>query len=547
MKTILTMTTIITLGIASANAQSMDWLCHPGEYSQIEYLGGDLFKVKSPQGKYGIMHANGDMKINAKYDSITNIIENRALLLDKSGKRLWGIIDNTGEIVKDFGAEEYYATSYPNYKDGRLAFGTRNGLYGYLNDKGDIVITPQYYLAAPFQNGVAAVQYEDKKETIYGLINKTGRSVFISNTNYPFISSPVDGKVLVIRPSRKGGDQLVIMKIDGTKLSSVKTLEDGMNIWLSDDFSTIECQKGHTYKIDNQWRVVSSSNNASLPAITPEPSNVITESNTVLSKIATEGGVKITYLGNPIMDYTFPNVETYDKAYAVVRSKDGKVGVLRLNPSAAITISSPDMPTVFNHNGTKDVILNVDLVDVDPTKIKWYRNDKGWLTHSTLEQVDGQWKLRMPYFKSSESFDKEASESVDIAITYDGLDWLHQYVEVKSLHRPGYNIALTGSDVTNSNGNTTLTLIVTSLSGDSNTSGTVKVNGGKPIAFSGTEKKLPLSVSVPEGGSKKFTYVVEVSEEGCPTYSCNVSKVVSCPKKSEPVKQEKKKKELIVK
>lgn len=540
MKNILLLVIGVTLGIASAYAQSMDWLCHPGEYTQIEYVGDDLFKVCTSQGKWGLMHANGKLRVPANYDSITPFVENRALLLDKSGKRLLGIVEPTGNIIRDFSNEEIYVSRYPNFKEGRLAYGLRNGLYGYMNDRGSTVIEPQFFLASPFQNGVAAVQYATDYGD-YGLINKAGRSVIVSNEHYPFISAPVDGKVLVIKGSRKGADQLVIMRIDGTDLKKEKVLEDGMNIWLSDDFSSVECQMGHTYNIDNQWRIVSSSHNEKLPVIKDEPTRVITESSTTLSKVATEGGMKITYLGNPIMDFAFPNVATYDKSYAVVRSKDGKVGVLKLNPKAAITIKSPEAPVVFAHNELQDVIFDVELVDVDPTKIKWYRNDQGWLTHSTLEQVDGMWRLRMPYFKSSNEFDKEASEIVDIAITYDGLDWLHQSVNVKSVHRQGFDVILSGSDITGENGNTTLSLSVKTSDGSSSAKGTIIVNGGKPVHFDGGKKIIPLNVSVPEGGSKTFAYTVEIKEEGCPHYKTTVSKRVNNPKRERTSKPTKKK------
>ncbi len=257
---------------------------------------------------------------------------------------------------------------------------------------------------------------------------------------------------------------------------------------------------------------------------------MITENSTVLSKVATEGGMKITYLGNPIMDYTFPDVATYDKSYAVVRSKDGKVGVLKLNPKAAITISSPENPVIFNHNELQDVVLDVELVDIDPEKIKWYRNDQGWLTNSTLEQVDGMWRLRMPYFKSADAYDTESSETVDIAITYDGLDWLHQFVNVKSAHKPGFNVELTGSDTTNESGNATLSLNVRASNVNSNARGTIKVNG-ETIHFDSGNKTIPLNVSVPEGGSKTFVYTVEIREDGCPNFVTKASKTVRNPKR----------------
>ena len=526
MKRIYLILIILTLGISLGYAQSMDWLCHPGEYSEIQYVGGDLFKVRTMQGKWGILHANGEMRVKAIYDSITPFVEDRALLLDRSGKRMLGIIDMSGNIIKDFSSEEIYVSRYPNFREGRISFGNRNGLYGYMNDKGAIVIEPQFYMAAPFQNGIAAVQYDN---TDYGLINKSGRSAIVSDEHYSFISSPVEGKVLAVKGSRRGGEQLLIMRLEGTSLKKDKVLEDGMYIWLSDDFTTVECQLGHTYHIDNQWRVESSSHNAKLPQIPEEPMRVITESSTILSKISTEGGMKITYLGNPIMDYAFPDVATFDKSYAVVRSRDGKIGVLKLNPSAAITIKSPATPVIFTHNELKDVILDVELVDVDPAKIKWYRNNQGWLTHSTLEQENGVWKLRMPYFKQSDSYGNEETETVDIAITYDGLDWMHQFIEVKSRHESGYKVSLSGGDRFGENGNATLSLKVEAINGTEGASGTISINGGAPMHFSNGSKTIPLSIYLAEGDSRTFSYTVVIKEDGCPEYSTQVAKSVHNP------------------
>lgn len=561
---------LLAAGIASSFAQTMDWLCHPGEYSDIRYAGNGLFKIRNSQGKWGLLAANGEMRVEAKYDSITSFRESRALLLDKSGRRLLGLVDSDGNIIKDFATTEIYVSSYPYFREGRLAFAHRVGLrtntsfdengearidtialgntpagtmyqdkeWGYLNDKGNIAIAPIYQMAAPFQNGIAAVKYND---TDYALINKSGHFSIVSDDLYPFISSPVDGKVLVIKNSRRGGNQLVLMRIEDARLKKEKVLEDGMFITPSDDLSTIECQLGHTYYLDNQLRVVSSSHGSALPQVAEDP-QVVTESTTVLSKVASEGGMKITYLGNPIMDYAFPDVETFDKTYAVVRSKDGKVGVLRLNPSAAITIKSPDTSVTLRHNEPADVMLDVELVDVDPSKIKWYRNDQGWLTQTRLEQVNGMWKLRMPYFRPSESYDVETTESVDIAITYDGLDWMHQFVDVTSRHQPGYDVVLRGSDVTGAGGSATLTLHVTAIDSKS-AKGTISINGGTPVAFSNGEKSIPLTVSVPQGSTKTFSYTVVVTEDGCPPYTTQVTKTVSNPvrKQATPPKKEKKK------
>ncbi len=517
-----------------ANAQSMDWLCHPGEYTEVSYLGHDLFKVKNSLGKWGVIHADRKQAIEVRYDSITAFVESKALLLDKEGKRLLGIIDSQGNMIKDVSTSEYYVTNYPNYKEGRLAFSNKAGVSGYLNERGEVSIEPDYFLAAPFQDGIAAVQYRTGD---YGLINKGGKSAIISNSEYPFISSPVNGYVLAITGSRKGANALRLFKIDGAKLKAEKTYEDGMNIWLSDDFSTVECQKGNRYYIDNQWRISGSNTNNELPKIVDAPQSFYTETSKTLGKSKVEGGLQITYLGNPIVNNVFPNVSTVDD-YAIVHSKDGKVGVLRLNKSAAIDIKTPTAPIVFYHNQPVEVLLDVDLKSVNPDKLHWYRNDTGYLTHSSLEYNNGKYQLRMLYYKSNSNPDELIKEDVDIAFTYDGLDWMHHTLSIESIHQNQnrFEVTVTGRTVADANGKCSLIININSLNGSAN--GKVTIQGFKTEQISGETLKIPIVVNVPNNASKNYSFSVIIEEKGCPAYTTTISKVIQGWK---PEKKERKK------
>lgn len=517
-----------------ANAQSMDWLCYPGEYAEVSYLGHDLFKVKNSLGKCGVIHADGKQAIEVRYDSITPFVENKALLLDREGKRLLGIIDSQGNMIKDVASFEYYVTKYPNYKEGRLAFSNKAGMSGYLDERGEISIVPDYFLAAPFQNGIAAVQYRTGD---YGLINKGGKSAIISNSEYPFISSPVNGYVLAITGSIKGGNALRLFKIDGAKLKTEKTLENGMNIWLSDDFTTVECQKGNRYYIDDQWRISGSNTDNELPKIVDDPQSFYTETSKTLGKSNVEGGLQITYLGNPIVNNVFPNVSTVDD-YAIVYSKDGKVGVLRLNKSAAIDIKVPTAPVVFYHNRPVEVLLDVDLKAVNPDKLHWYRNDMGYLTHSSLEYNDGKYQLRMPYYKSNSNPDELIEENVDIAFTYDGLDWMHHTISIESVHQNQnrFEVSVTGRAVADANGKCSLSININSLNGVAK--GKVMIPGIKTEQINGETLEIPIVVTVPDNVSKNYSFSVTIEEDGCPAYTTTISKVIQGYK---PVKKERKK------
>lgn len=543
-------------------AQSMEWLCRPGKFSDIQYMGYDLFKVKDNTGKWGIFSADGKQVLDVKYDSITSFVEDRALILDKAGQRIIGILDQNGEILKSFENEQIYATAYPYFKEGLLGYKDRNGLCGYINNKGTISIAAQFYLAAPFQDGIATVQYPDGQ--YYGLINRTGKPAIISDTKYMFLSSLVNGYLFAVTPSRKGGEQLRVMKLDGNELKSSKSIVNGLFIELSDDFTSLSIQNGNHYFIDNQWRISGANYKFSLPYTINDKLTFITQSEEFLSKQESKNGIQITYMGKPILEHSFDNVETYEKKYAIVSAKDKTIGVLKLNPSAGIEIIEPTQIFVFNHNPLpSDLSANldemeldqyigvqVDIKDVNPTQLKCYINEEGYLRYAPLKQQNGIWKLYLPYFHPDTKFDNIISNKIDIAITYDGLDWMHRLVNLSTKHEPGYDVQITGNNVTNDKGFGTINIIVESIKGISNKSARVDISGQKTVYLKGAKEVISIPVNnIPEGESKTFTYTVTITEEGCPIIKKTVSKVVTYPKQEkEETKTDKKekKKEVII-
>ena len=553
---------LLTITTHTLMAQSMEWLCRPGKFSDIQYMGYDLFKVKDNTGKWGIFSADGKQVLDVKYDSITSFVEDRALILDKAGQRIIGILDQNGEILKSFENEQIYATAYPYFKEGLLGYKDRNGLCGYINNKGTISIAAQFYLAAPFQDGIATVQYPDGQ--YYGLINRTGKPAIISDTKYMFLSSLVNGYLFAVTPSRKGGEQLRVMKLDGNELKSSKSIVNGLFIELSDDFTSLSIQNGNHYFIDNQWRISGANYKFSLPYTINDKLTFITQSEEFLSKQESKNGIQITYMGKPILEHSFDNVETYEKKYAIVSAKDKTIGVLKLNPSAGIEIIEPTQIFVFNHNPLpSDLSANldemeldqyigvqVDIKDVNPTQLKCYINEEGYLRYAPLKQQNGIWKLYLPYFHPDTKFDNIISNKIDIAITYDGLDWMHRLVNLSTKHEPGYDVQITGNNVTNDKGFGTINIIVESIKGISNKSARVDISGQKTVYLKGAKEVISIPVNnIPEGESKTFTYTVTITEEGCPIIKKTVSKVVTYPKQEkEETKTDKKekKKEVII-
>jgi hypothetical protein len=88
------------------------------------------------QKKYGYLNSKGDMIVSAIYDKAGNF-NNRGFASVSSEGR-WGFINKNGEIIKTFNQnflvnDSHYLSSFKE-KD----------LYGFINDKGEIVIKPSF-------------------------------------------------------------------------------------------------------------------------------------------------------------------------------------------------------------------------------------------------------------------------------------------------------------------------------------------------------------------------------------------------------------------
>ena len=432
---------------------------------------------------------------------------------------------------------------------------------GYINVHGIISIKARFYLAAPFQNGYATVQYADG-DGYFGIINKSGGSAIISDTKYNFLSSMVDGKLLAVTSSSRGGALLRVMALDGNQLRSVKTLESKMYVDLSDDFTYLMSQNGHHYFIDNQWRISGANYKLTLPYQIKDEKTFVTESSELLSKQVTKNGVQITYMGKPILEHSFKNVETYEKKYAIVNAKDKSIGVLKLNPSAGIELKSPTQVFVFNHNTLPSlsssnleefdpvnyIEIPVDMKDVDPKQLKCYINNNGYLRYAPLKEANGQWKMHLPFFLAATKFDNTVTSKVDVAVTYDGLDWMHRMIELSTKHEAGYTVSISGPNEAK-NGNGYLDITIHSVKGIPNKQVRVDITGQKSryLTFKQADESIKVSFSnVPEGGSKVFEYTVTITEEGCPIVKDVVQKKISHPKHTPTTpKEEKKEKKQI--
>lgn len=512
MKRCISSIVVLLLCVHGVLGQSVDWLLEPSSYTDISYMGHDLFKFKA-KGKSGIYNAlKQEIVLEAKYDSITNIVEGYCIALDASGENILAIINAQGG-VKDLSSRNYVASSYPHFKEGYLVYGDLNvNLYGYLDQNGRIAIEPQFYQAAPFQQGIASVKYPNEQ---YGLINTTGSTAMFSDTEFLFLSSPVNGQLIGKTNTTRGGNQLKIYQLEGAKLKDVKTLESKVgNITVSGNFTQIGCAlNSHIYYLDNQQRVVKANYTVSLPQVSDIAETIGRESQKTLGKKKVGGAFQLTYEGHPFMEELFTTAAIYDDKYIVARSSQGALGILEFSPTFGVHLKSPIKTVVFCHNEKQDVQIPIVAQDTDLSNICFYIEENG--ARQPLTMVNGN--LIVPCFIADSQFDNIKKSNVIIVITKNGMDWQKQSVSISSVHERGYTVNISGPQTTAADGAATITITVQTKNKATNASATISVNGQAQGLINGQYKTITLQRSVPKGKTLSFPFNVVVAEEGCPS------------------------------
>lgn len=108
------------------------------QYENINYFYNGVAWVKEfEEEKWGLIDLSGAQILDFKYDKINNFYHNEALVLLNSQ---WVIIDKNGAILKKFNKN---INSIKNF-DGKTGSITINDKYGYVNNRGQIILDPIY-------------------------------------------------------------------------------------------------------------------------------------------------------------------------------------------------------------------------------------------------------------------------------------------------------------------------------------------------------------------------------------------------------------------
>lgn len=533
----ITIALLAILYVIPSFSQTMEWHIKDN-YVDVKYMGNNLFKVKNSSGKWGVINEYGETTVAIQYDSITPIVENRALLLDNTGQFLRGIINEKGQILNTplntQMSDNKIFVNFPSFNEGMLAYGVEAGnyyLFGYLDSNGNTRIDPKYYWAAPFNDGKAVIQYKSKN---FGLINKSGGTELNDNRKFKFMSTPVDNKLLIAVGSHRGDEiSLVTLGANG-KLNEVEKLEKetGYSVNIT-DYKTISYQNGHKYYFDNAMRLISSSTGKSFNEPLTYATSLSISPN--FKKMREEGGWKVLHSGKTLFQSSFRDISFCGEEYAIVASQRNTMGVLKLNNNGNISIQNVPAQAEFYHNATVKGNIAVNIsglfsssqVQIGVIGLKENNQEEKF---NTPAGYNGIYNQEVSYFIPATSFDSEVNIPIKINLYIDGMLCKTETKTLTGVHKRAFRVSdANAPEFSDPDGNATITFNVQSLESEPSSSAKVIVSGASNQTkhFNGGDLLyFKESVTIPVESSKTFSFTVTIKEEDCPSYTRTISSTI---------------------
>lgn len=162
-------------------------------YKQIIFLEkSSLFKVTNDKNKVILFDLKGKELFDFKFDDIDDASSSLHAILntDNTRKKYCTWTDRTGkEIPVKLTAAEEFAEGLAAASD------MVSGKYGYMNTTGQWVIKPQYWMAKPFNGGIALVA-NSQENTRWFFINTKGDTL-LTKYGYSTAESFVDGLTII--------------------------------------------------------------------------------------------------------------------------------------------------------------------------------------------------------------------------------------------------------------------------------------------------------------------------------------------------------------
>lgn len=141
------------------------WIVKP-EFNGIGDFNGGFAWVRTQDYKTGFVNMKGELVIEPQFVRAYNFDKESGLALVKNNDE-WIYCDTLGNLYNFNLNQRLYS-----FSEG-LAIARKDDLIGFINNKGEWIIAPQFETARGFQNGIAKVEKDGK----WGLIDKEGNWV----------------------------------------------------------------------------------------------------------------------------------------------------------------------------------------------------------------------------------------------------------------------------------------------------------------------------------------------------------------------------------
>lgn len=508
----------LSLATISTYAQVMEWAIRP-DFKDIVHIGGSLYKVKGTNGKWGVYNIDRrELTVRTEYDSITPIVENRALILDAQGLHLHGIIDTQGQPVQPLVRTSSLVVmpEYPYYSDGLLVVGNYYS-FGYVDDRGNVKIPLEYLYACPFDHGQAMVKNSKKK---YQIINKQGYFTYQGNMKIDFMSNPRNG--VFILASTSGNKKIIKAKLVGDKIEELEKLDGGKIIDYSRaiESHSIQCKGGSTYSFNNAFHFIESG----VPSV-EYPAVPSVERYVNLRKEQSGSRYGLTYNRKPLIAPQFADVRIYQDKHAIVTTPEGGMkGLLKLNALGRIDIKTTPQTFDFYHNEPKNIPIQVECSNMDGTPtVELTVSSDGFGSRTFNRQGSGT--INVPFYEAHNQKDVVTTKVLTVETVIDGLRYGSMEQKVVSSHKDGFSISIGAfPEYSKKDGSAVVSVTITANGGTPSSSARAVVNG-RTHYFNGDNRiTTSASFNIPVGKVQNCTVNVAVLEDGCPSKSQSSSR-----------------------
>lgn len=186
---------------------------------------------------YGYLDEKGKEIIPLQYEVAQDFYHGKAVVNIKENEN--ALIDRYGRILQKY---PYYTVGA--LREGKLSFQKKMGdRFGYINEKGEVVIEPQFSTAEPFQDGRAIVSHEKDYWNRYGLIDSNGKVVI----PLAYDNAQLLGNKRIALGKAQNKDIPFFTSISGIATTDGKLLTD------FNYFGVLQYERGYASAYDNNY------------------------------------------------------------------------------------------------------------------------------------------------------------------------------------------------------------------------------------------------------------------------------------------------------